>query len=288
MAAGGLLAVGGWVAFASYRIVHPVRTCSLLTPPQFGLPCEELRLTTSDGVSIAAWLIRHPRGEAVLLLLHGYQSCKSEMLDLAKALHARAPYHLVLPDFRAHGDSGGGRVTFGREEIREVQTVLDFLAGQPEFRELPVGCHGVSMGAVIAVKAAAQMSRIRAVVADSPYADFGKVVARAQWLTYHIPRIPVGQITLWAAQLRLGGQGRLLGPLGDAAKISPRGLLVIHGERDETIPVQEAVRLFEAAGTPKQLWVVPGAEHAACFYGQQEEYVNRISGFLRDVFHRAA
>lgn len=282
------MAVSGWVAFASHRIIHPVRTCSSLAPPQLGLPCEEIRLITSDGVPIAAWLIRHPRGEGVLLLLHGYQSCKSETLDLAKALHARAPYHLVLLDFRAHGDSGGGRVTFGREEIREVQAALDFLAGQPELRELPVGCHGVSMGAVIAVQAAARMSRIRAVVADSPYADLGKVVARVQWLTYHIPRMPVGQMILWAAQLRLGGRGGLPGPLEDAAKMAPRGLLVIHGERDVTIPVQEAVRLFEAAGTPKQLWVVPGAEHAACFYGREEEYVNRISGFFRDVFRRAA
>lgn len=46
-----------------------------------------------------------------------------------------------------------------------------------------------------------------------------------------------------------------------AARISPRPLLVIHGTADEVVPVREAEDLFVAAGEPKELVLVPGADH---------------------------
>jgi hypothetical protein len=50
-------------------------------------------------------------------------------------------------------------------------------------------------------------------------------------------------------------------------------LLVIHGDRDEIVPVSHGRALFEAAAEPKSLHVVPGAGHndlidtAAASYG---------------------
>jgi len=46
-----------------------------------------------------------------------------------------------------------------------------------------------------------------------------------------------------------------------AARISPRPLLVIHGTADEAVPVREAEDLFAAAGEPKELVLIPGADH---------------------------
>lgn len=38
-------------------------------------------------------------------------------------------------------------------------------------------------------------------------------------------------------------------------------LLVIHGDIDALIPVEEGLALFEAAGEPKELFLVEGAGH---------------------------
>lgn len=48
---------------------------------------------------------------------------------------------------------------------------------------------------------------------------------------------------------------------GCAAKLSPRPLLLIHGTADEVVPVSEARLLFDAAGEPKQLALIEGADH---------------------------
>ena len=278
----------GWVLFGSQRILHPIRYQSAVTPEDFDLSWQSLRLKTADRVEVPAWLLRHPRPEGLLLLLHGFGSSKTEMLDVARALHLCSPYHLLLLDLRGHGESSGSTATFGLKEVLEVQAVLDFLEREPAMKALPMGCYGVSMGGAIAILAAARFPSIRAVVSDSSYADFGKAVARVQRLTYHIPWMPLGRATLWAAEFRLGCRVSVLSPVQAIRSISPRPVLIVHGMQDYTIPSEEAQMLFEAAGTPKELWLVPEAEHAACYYKRKEEYPLKVKEFFRDAFLRAA
>ncbi len=242
----------------------------------------------ADGVRIEAWRIPHPRPAGAVILLHGFGACKADLLDLAKELHPAFPFDLLLVDLRAHGGSGGERISFGLKEVLDVQAALGAASRDSRTRSLPVGCYGVSMGAAVALQAAARFLAIRAVAADCCYADLGRAIARAQRLTYHIPRVPLGQAVLWWTELRLGCRLGALSPLRAVSRMASRPILLIHGGRDVSIPAGESRRLFEAAGDPKELWVVPEAEHAACFYKAREEYVQRIGRFFSDAFLRAA
>ena len=150
-------------------------------------------------------------------------------------------------------------------------------------KELPIACYGISMGGSIGLLAAAQLPRIKAVITDCAYADTPKAIARAIWMTYHIPRIPLGQIVIWAMEVRLRCRMRSLSPVRSVGKIAPRGLFIIHGMEDKSVPPDSGRALFGAAGDPKGLWLVPGAEHVACFYRDRREYLRRIFGFLDDV-----
>lgn len=273
-----------WAAAGSARVVRHVRYLPSLSPSDFGLPYEPVVLTASDGVRIECWRIPHPRPAGALILLHGFGASKADLLDLAKELHPACPFDLLLVDLRAHGGSGGGTVSFGLHEVRDVGAALQALARDPRTRALPVGCYGVSMGAAVALLAAARFPEIRAVAADSCYSDLGRAIARAQWLTYHIPRIPLGQAVLWGTELRLGCRLAALSPIRAVGRIAPRPVLLIHGGRDVGIPPEEGRRLFEAAGDPKELWVVPEAEHVSCFYRGREEYVRRVGRFFSHAF----
>ena len=44
-------------------------------------------------------------------------------------------------------------------------------------------------------------------------------------------------------------------------KISPRPLLLVHGDADELIPLEHAHRLYRTAEEPKELKIIPGAGH---------------------------
>jgi fermentation-respiration switch protein FrsA (DUF1100 family) len=58
-------------------------------------------------------------------------------------------------------------------------------------------------------------------------------------------------------------------------------VLIIHGELDNAAcTVGDAHRLHQAAGQPKELWVVPGAGHCNAHAVRQQEYEKRVLQFL--------
>lgn len=46
-----------------------------------------------------------------------------------------------------------------------------------------------------------------------------------------------------------------------ASKLTPRSYLVIHGSEDESVPVEDAHLLYDAAEQPKKLAIIEGADH---------------------------
>ncbi len=50
-------------------------------------------------------------------------------------------------------------------------------------------------------------------------------------------------------------------PIDYIDKIAPRPLLIIHGDKDETVPVAHAGQLYDKAGSPKEMTILSGAGH---------------------------
>ena len=61
-----------------------------------------------------------------------------------------------------------------------------------------------------------------------------------------------------------------------AGRISPTPLLVVHGDADTYFPVAHATAIHEAAGEPRDLWIVPGMGHA------ERAVTPELSARLRD------
>ena len=271
-----------WGAIGSSQVVHQPRYLPFVTPSDYGLLWKPLRLLTADKIPIACWLIRHPEPKGIILLLHGFGTCKADLLDLAQSFSVRGEYHLVLFDFRGHGESGGSTISFGKQEVQDIAAVLGFLSRDADLGKLPIGCLGISMGGSIGLVAAARFPEIQAVVSDSAYLDFSKAIARAIRMSYYIPRFPLGQIVIWATQLRLRSRLCSLSPGNIIGAVSPRPIMIIHGTHDKTTPFQEAEMLFHLAREPKRFWLVNEVEHVGAFFKEKEEYLQRVLEFFRD------
>ena len=50
-------------------------------------------------------------------------------------------------------------------------------------------------------------------------------------------------------------------PVQEVGGLSPAPVLIVHGDMDDLVPVEEARRLFQAAGEPKELFIVKGGGH---------------------------
>ena len=64
-------------------------------------------------------------------------------------------------------------------------------------------------------------------------------------------------------------------------KIAPRPLLLVHGNRDETVDVSHAYKLYARAGEPKQLSIVDGAGHRL---RQNDKAMTIITDWLKSQY----
>jgi len=117
---------------------------------------------------------------------------------------------------------------------------------------------------------------VRAVVAESPFSAYRSVAAR------HARRlVPVDWLARFLATITVSDG---YDPIAVVARLAPRPLLVIAAEQDEICFPDEARALYDAAGSPKDFWLVPGAEHLAIALEAQSEPTARV----RALFDQAA
>ena len=274
----GVVAVAGWGLLTGYRATHLPRYRLNLTPGDLHLPYEPLTVTAEDGAQLVGWLVIPSTPRGIVLVQHGYGTCRADPLALT-ALVYRGGYAAASIDFRGHGESGGF-CTFGRGERLDIKAVLDALAADARVNRLPVAYLGISMGAAVGILAAAEDPRIQAVISDSSYARLAPMVARYQWMTYRLPTVPFGWISTGCLSLELRTPLSRLDPIRAIGRIAPRPVLIIHGEQDASIPVEQAHALYAAAGEPRALWVVRGAGHVASINQDAPGYERRVLEFL--------
>jgi pimeloyl-ACP methyl ester carboxylesterase len=240
VAAGFLLAslASFWLAVRPPRLVIPY------APRDFRLSVEEVTIVTDDGLRLAGWLAPRPGAPAVILL-HGYPAEKADMLPLAAALAPR--FTVLLYDQRYFGRSEGRATTLGFRERADLRRAVDLLAARGF---APVGVFGFSLGGAVALLAAAEDPRIRAVAAYAPFADLrllGEELYAWLWLA---KRPFVGMLRVWS-RAAFGADITRPSPEEVAARLTIPVLLVASRD-DEQIPFAHAERLRAAlAGNPR-------------------------------------
>lgn len=264
----------------SRRIVSPERKPFLPaegqpgTPADLGLDYEDVRFTTDDGVTLSGWLIPAGRDtRAAVVLMHGYSWNRLPWLAGFVPWLQRS-YHVLQFDFRGHGGSDDALVTLGTLEQRDVAAAVRFLAG----RGLgPIALMGVSMGGSVAIMSAPDLP-VAAVVADAAYADLRNPISnRMREAGYPLSTLG-SRLVVGAASLR--ARARLQSPIQRVAQIAPRALLLIAPSDDRTVSPEQSRRMFDAAGEPKELFIVEGAAHADAHTAAPEAYERRVLDFL--------
>jgi len=269
-------------ALHSYLITHPRRWRAELTQRQAGLPVERITFQTADGVELTGWFVSGQGDGGTIVVSHGLGSSGAGSYP-AYAFLNRAGHNVFLFDHRAHGHSGGRHSTLGPLEVQDMLAAVSYLRARPGVDPERIGAIGCSMGAGVVLGAAAGEPALRAVVAESMYAELGQVWERFGRVS--IPGMSLswswGAPMRWAAWLWTGERPSAFAPVRLIGQISPRPLLLIHGESDNgSCTVADAQRLYAAAGEPKELWIVPGAGHCNAHGLQTEAYQARVTAFF--------
>lgn len=242
----GTLACGPIQGWAAGGLLHPSRRA---VDPALAARHGRLKFD-GDGVTLEGWkLPAHGARRGTVVYLHGVADNRGSSLGAARL--TERGFDLVAYDSRAHGSSGGDACTYGFYEKRDLRRVIDTLDGGP------VVVIGSSLGAAVALQAAAEDDRIRAVVAAESFSDLRAIA------TERAPRF-LTKGAIRKAFAIAEEQGRFtvddVSPVRAAQRIKVP-VLLLHGSIDRETPPAHAHRIFEALAGPKRLFMVPGAGH---------------------------
>lgn len=268
--------IWGWGA--SRLILTPQRDDVNTKPAQLHMSYEDVTFTSTDGIQTMGFFIPGARTKPTVIVLHGYGTNKSDVLTFAAMLHHHR-YNVLVFDFRGHGQTKG-KCTLGYNETRDLAGAVDYLMTREDIDKNKIGVLGCSMGANVAVIGAANDQRIKAIVADSGFASFENTVTRFADLFYHLPKYPFVPPAIWFAEWRAGFSARKADATKYIGHISPRAVFIIGGVKDMRIPIENQEELFKAAGEPKQLWIVPKADHLEARSLWPVEYERKVMTFF--------
>ncbi len=245
------------------------------TPAQYGIPCEEVRIPAVDGGRLYGWWIPGREGAPTLVLIHGWSRNTQRMLPYIRALHPLG-YNLLAFDARNHGNSSPYARPTVYSFAEDAAAAVRFVAQEKPAAAAKIGLIGLSIGGGGAIDAAALDERIACVVTVG-------AVGHPVWTMlpeFQKRGIPEGAARLLfkAMELRYGLNFERIAPVHNIARTRAR-ILLIHGERDETIALSQAEALRDA-GDPQRvrLWVVPGKGHSDCH--THPEFWERVTAFL--------
>jgi pimeloyl-ACP methyl ester carboxylesterase len=162
-----VLATMAIAGFLVYRIVKPQRTSSEINMASFPGRPEVLDFVVPGDGKREGWFFPGLRGGPTIILCHGYESSRGELLTLESGLQDHQ-YNVFIFDFAAHG-TNGGISTLGYREVDEVRGAVDLLAARPDLDPTRFGLWGYNLGAYAALREAENDKRVRALVLDSVY-----------------------------------------------------------------------------------------------------------------------
>ncbi|KAF0193450.1 MAG: hypothetical protein FD169_2498 [Bacillota bacterium] len=247
---------------------------------------EQIHVKSPDKLSISAWHFAKLQPKGVVIVLHGMHGMDaSSMLHEAKFFNSLG-YTAIAVDLRAHGHSDGNKISFGYHEVGDVSAILDWVAQNSEYAGLPIVLYGHSMGASVAIRTAAARSDVSLVVSVAAYESIEQQIADYMRQA-NLPKVLVNTyLPFFKLILRAtyGVNPAKSSPMSDIAKLSPRPILLIHGDVDDQTDVLQARNLWAKAGEVAELWVVEGSGHSIVEGNLLEEqnawYRDRIADFL--------
>jgi uncharacterized protein len=236
-------------------------------------PFEAVNLQSNKKVE--GWLQKADTAKGSVILFHGYGGEKSSMLDKAEVLLGSG-YNTFLIDFMGSGGSEGNQTTIGFYEAQQVKTAFEFLQSKGETNII---LFGTSMGAVAIMKALNDYSlKATSIILECPFGTMLETV-QARFKTMNVPSFPMANLLVFWGGIQNDFNAFKHNPDNYAKNITCPTLL-LSGEKDEKVSMNEINRIFKNLAGKKQLITYPLAGHENYLVKYKEQWTNDISMFL--------
>ncbi|HXG17455.1 MAG TPA: alpha/beta fold hydrolase [Methylomirabilota bacterium] len=231
-----------------------------------------------------------------IVLCHGFTGLRAVILPDYARVFAAAGFVVLTFDYRGFGGSEGTKWRLiPLEQIDDIRNAITYLQRQPEVDPERIGLWGTSFGGGHAPYTAGIDARVKAVVGQVGFGDGERLILDSRGYGERVRLMQKIQEDRWRRVRE--GMGETLDavailnaeqtraflepllktnpamkcelswetvektleykPIEVVHKISPRPLLLIGARDDDTCPIEGYEKLYEKAGEPKKLAVLP-------------------------------
>lgn len=240
---------------------------------------KNLSIISFDKIKLSASLTYSNKDSAkgTIILLHGIRSNKNHFINLSDFL-SKNGYNSVALDLRAHGESEGQFCSFGVNEKKDIQKLIDYLSENEKLDHF--GIWGQSLGGAIGLQAMGIDERIEYGIVESTFSDFKTIVN--------------DYFDLHAGFSFTPFTNYLVNRTGSIAEFDPNDakpikycksivqpILVVHGNNDERINIKYGKDNYsKIKSKDKQFIEIDSANHSNVWKIGGDKYFDNVLAFL--------
>jgi fermentation-respiration switch protein FrsA (DUF1100 family) len=227
---------------------------------------EDVWFETSDGLRLHGWFFRartQPPA-ATVIYFHGNAGNLS-YADWVGVEFATRGFDVLLFDYRGYGRSEG-ELSDENGLYNDSDAAYDFLVRERHVKPERIVLYGESLGTAAAVDVASRKP-CGAIILESGLSS---------------ARDMAGAILPWMPRFLRGITRNKFDSVGKLSLVRTPAL-VVHGEKDDLIPVAQGHALYEAANEPKELMIIRGAGHNNLAIIGGNGYLDSVAQFINNA-----
>ncbi|MEL7034512.1 MAG: alpha/beta fold hydrolase [Cyanobacteria bacterium J06592_8] len=255
-------------------IPRPMNTRS---PADIGLEFFTQNIPLSSNQWLEIWQIPAAFSHGTVILFPGQGVAKGKQLLAPAQVFHTLNYDTVLVDYQGVGGSSGNQTTIGAKEAKDVAATLNYV--QKLHPDQPIILYGISMGSAAILRAIAQESiKPDAIIIEMPFVRFLEAV-KIRLKTAKIPPYPLAELLVFWGSLQHRFNGFAYNPVNYAQQVNCPTLLM-QGEKDKWVTVEEIQELFKNLNGSKQLVILPNTGHELLVSLDRETWYQTVDQFL--------
>jgi fermentation-respiration switch protein FrsA (DUF1100 family) len=206
---------------------------------------------------------------------------------MAKYMHSfiEREWNCVAYDHRGHGQSGGGKPSYGFYEKHDLKAVEEWtLRRFPQTEKL--GLFGESMGASTVLQFAPMSAHADFMILDSPYSDLAALCrTRLEWTG--LPKALIPPVLFFADLYIRATEGFGLSDVSPVRELARTSIsaMFFHGNDDEQVPTGMSIGMNDLHGRKalSRIALFDGALHSKSIVIDEKRYLSELWNFIKEL-----
>lgn len=240
------------------------------------------KIKSFDNLTLTAKYFEFEKGAPIEIIFGGYRGNSERDLSAAVERCFAVKHNVLMVDQRASGDSDGNVTTFGVFESKDCLSWINFVINTFG-KDVKIIIGGVSLGGATVLCVADKVpSNVWYILADCPYSSPEKIIKKVISKDMKLPAKLLFPLVKLSA--KIFGRFNLVEVSPESSvKNAKAPIIFIHGDKDDFVPYQMSIDMYNLCPTKKYLCLIKGAEHGLAYPEDNEGYINAIKEFEKTL-----